>query len=154
MLSIVLSGGGLLCLTTSEVTPAVYSSRSQVTFRCFVPCATTDVALTREFPYVLVLLLLLSPTLWSLLALALWLLWAEARLLRFCCRVVVAPRLPSVARWITTSWIGRVSNCSMLLRGVHIVIHLSPLSCLMHGSWVVDEDLISCPGLETRDIMV
>ena len=78
MLSIILSSGGLCCLATSEVTLAIYSSRSRPTFRRFVPCATTDVALTRESPDVLVLLLVLGPVLHGLLALVLLLLWAEA----------------------------------------------------------------------------
>ena len=55
----------------------VYSSRSRPTLRRFVPCSSTDVALTREFPDVLVLLLLLGPVLRWLLALALLLWWTE-----------------------------------------------------------------------------
>ena len=105
MLSMVLSGGGLRCLTTSEVTSAVLL-RPGLTLRRLVPWSSADVALSREFPYVLVLLVLLGPTLLWLLAVALRLLWAEARLLRLCYRVTVAPWLLSVARWITASWVG------------------------------------------------
>ena len=89
----------------SEVTSASLL-RLGLTLRCFVPCTTTDVALTREFPDVLVLLVLLGPTLSWILALTLLIWWAEARLLRLCDRVAVAPRLPSVARWTTTAWVG------------------------------------------------
>ena len=97
MLSMVLSGGGLHCLTTSEVTSAILL-RPGLTLRRLVPWSSADVALSREFPYVLVLLALLGPILGWLLTVALRLLWAEARLLRFRYRVAVAPWLPSVAR--------------------------------------------------------
>ena len=102
MLSVVLSGGGLHCLATSEVTSAILLWPG-FTLRCLVPWSSADVALSREFPYVLVLLVLLGSTLGWLLAVALRLLWAEARLLRLCYMVAVAPRLPPVARWITTT---------------------------------------------------
>ena len=131
MLSVVLSRGWLRCCAASEV----YSAGllwPRLTLRCLVPWSSTDVALSREFPYVLVLLVLLGPTLWWLLAVALQLLGAEARLLRLCYRVAVAPRQPSVARWITASWVGRASSCSALLGESCIVVPLSPLSCLMH----------------------
>ena len=64
-------------LSLSEVTSAGLL-RPGPTLQRFLPCTTTDVALSREFLYVLVLLLLLRPTLWWLLALALLLWWAEA----------------------------------------------------------------------------
>ena len=100
----VLSVGGLRKLSTSEVTSAVLLW-PRLTLRRLVPRSSADVALSREFPYVLVLLVLLGPILCWLLAVALRLLWAEARLLRLCYMVAVAPRLPSVARWITTAWV-------------------------------------------------
>ena len=153
MLSMVLSGGGLHCLAMSEVTSAILL-RPSLTCRCLVPWSSADVALSREFPYILVLLVLLGPTLWWLLAIALRLLWAEARLLRLCYRVAVAPRLPSVARWITTSWVRQASSCRALLGEVRIVIPLSPLCCLVHRSWVMYEHLISCGGLQTGDVPV
>ena len=153
MLSIVLSDGGLHCLAMSEVTSAGLL-RPRLTLRRLVACLSADIALSREFSYILVLLLLLRPILWWLLALALWLLWAEARLLRLCARVVVAPRLLSVARWITTTWIGRASSCSTLLGEEHFIVPLSPLCCLVHGSWVLYVHPISCRGLQTRDVPV
>ena len=104
MLSIVLSGGGLCCLATSEVTSAILL-RPSLTLRRLVSWSSADIALSREFPDVLVLLMLLWSTLGWLLAVALWLLWAEARLLRLSYMVAVAPRLPPVARWITASWV-------------------------------------------------
>ena len=149
----VLSAGGLHCLATSEVTSAVLLWPG-LTLRCLVPWSSADVALSREFPYVLVLLVLLGPTLSWLLALTLLLWWAEARLLRLGDRFAVAPRLPSVARWITASWVRRASSCKALLGEVRIVIPLSPLSCLMHGRWVMDEYPVSCHGLETGDVPV
>ena len=76
-----------------------------LTLRCLVPWSSADVALSREFPYILVLLVLLGSTLGWLLALVLLVLWAEARLLRLCYRVAVAPRLPYIARWIAAAWI-------------------------------------------------
>ena len=102
----VLSGGGLRGLATSEVTSAVLLQPG-LTLRCLVPWSSADVALSREFPYVLVLLVLLGPILSWLLALTLLFWGVEARPLRLHDRVVVAPRLPSVARWITASWVGR-----------------------------------------------
>ena len=42
-----------------------------------MPSVSADVVLTREFPYILVLLLLLGPALYLLLALVLLLLWVE-----------------------------------------------------------------------------
>ena len=105
MLSIVLSVGGLRCLATSEVTSAILL-RPSLTLRCLVPWSSANVALSREFPYILVLLVLLGSTLGWLLAVALRLLWAEARLLRLRYMVAVAPRLPPVARWITASSVG------------------------------------------------
>ena len=98
----VLSGGGLRCLATSEVTSAVLLWPS-LTLQCLVSWSSTYVALSREFPYILALLVLLGSTLGWLLAVALRLLWAEARLLRLRYMVAVAPRLPPVARWITAS---------------------------------------------------
>ena len=103
MLSIVLSVGGLRCLATSEVTSAVLL-RPSLTLRCLMPWSSADIALSREFPDVLVLLMLLWSTVGWLLALTLQLLRAEARLLRLCYMVAVAPWLPPVARWITASW--------------------------------------------------
>ena len=70
------------------------------------PGLPADIALSREFPAVLVLLMLLWSTLGWLLAVALRLLRAEARLLRLCYMVAVAPWLPPVARWITASRVG------------------------------------------------
>ena len=93
----VLSGGGLHCLATSEVTSAVLLWPG-LTLRCLVPWSSANVALSREFPYILVLLVLLGSTLGWLLALALLVLGAEARLLRLRYRVAAVPRLPSVAR--------------------------------------------------------
>ena len=89
-----------------------------------------------------------------LLAVVLRLLWAEARLLRLCYRVAVAPWLPFVARWITASWVRRISSRCMLLGVVHIIVPLSPLSCLVHGRRVVDEYPVSCHWLETGDVLV
>ena len=103
MLSIVLSVGGLRCLATSEVTSAVLL-RPRLALRRLMPWSSANVALSREFPDVLVLLMLLWSTLGWLLAIALRLLWSEARLLRLCYIVAVAPWLPLVARWITASW--------------------------------------------------
>ena len=140
-------------MATSEVTSAVLL-RPGLTLRCLVPWSSTDVALSREFPYVLVLLVLLGPILGWLLAVALRLLWAEARLLRLCYLVAVAPWLPPVARWITASWVRRTSSCRALLGEVRIIVPLSPLSCLMHGHWVVDEYPVSCHGLEIGDVPV
>ena len=97
MLSMVLSVGRLHCLATNEVTSTVLL-RPGLTLRCLVPWSSTDVALSREFSYILVLLVLLGSTLGWLLALALLVLGAEAQLLRLCARVAVAPWLPSVAR--------------------------------------------------------
>ena len=88
----------------SEVTSAILLWPG-LTLQRLVAWSSTDVALSREFTYFLVLLVLLVPTMLWLLAVALRLLWAEARLLRLCYRVAVAPRLPSVARWITAAWI-------------------------------------------------
>ena len=103
MLSMVPSVGGLHCLTTSEVTSAILLQPG-LTLRRLVPWSSADVALSREFPYILVLLVLLGSTLGWLLVLALLVLWwAIARLLRLHARVAVAPRLPSVARWITAA---------------------------------------------------
>ena len=149
----VLSGGGLRCLATSEVTSAILL-RPSLTLRCLMPWSSADVALSREFPYVLVLLVLLGPTLLWLLALALLVLWAEARLLRLRCRIAVAPRLPSVARWITAAWIRQASSCRALLGEVCIVVPLSPFSCLVHGSWVMNKDPVACSGLQTCDVMI
>ena len=104
MLSVVLSRGWLRCCAVSEVTSAGLL-RPRLTLRRLVPWSSADVALSREFPYILVLLVLLGPTLGWLLVLALLVLWAEARLLRLCTRVAVAPRLPPVARWINTTWV-------------------------------------------------
>ena len=103
MLSVVLSEGGLRCLATSEVTSAVLL-RPRLALRCLMPWSSANVALSREFPDVLVLLMLLWSTLGWLLAIALRLLWSEARLLRLRYIVAVAPWLPLVARWITASW--------------------------------------------------
>ena len=149
----VLSVGGLLCLATSEVTSAVLL-RPRLTLQCLVSWSSADVALPRDFPYILVLLVLLGSNLGWLLALVLLVLWAEARLLRLCCRIAVAPRLPSVARWITAAWIRRASSCRALLGEVRIVVPLSPLCCLMHRSWVMYEHPISCGGLQTGDVPV
>ena len=91
-------------LSTSQVTSAILL-RLSLTLRCLVPWSSADAALSREFPYILVLLVLLGSILGWLLALALLVLGAEARLLRLHARVAVAPRLPSVARWITATWI-------------------------------------------------
>ena len=65
--------------------------------------SSTYVALSREFQYILVLLVLLESILGRLLAVALWLLRSEARLLRLRYIVAVAPWLPPDARWITAS---------------------------------------------------
>ena len=69
MLSIVLSGGGLHCLAMSEVTSAILLWPS-LTLQCLVPWSSADIALSREFPDVVGLLLLLGSTLGWLLALA------------------------------------------------------------------------------------
>ena len=103
MLSIVLSVGGLRCLATSEVTSAVLL-RPGLALRCLVSWSSTNVALSREFSDILVLLMLLWSSLGRLLAVALRLLRSEARLLRLRYIVAVAPWLPLVARWITASW--------------------------------------------------
>ena len=68
--------------------------------------SSANIALSREFPNVLVLLMLLWSILGRLLAVALWLLRSEARLLRLRYIVAVAPWLPPVARWITASSVG------------------------------------------------
>ena len=88
----------------SEVTSAILL-RSRLTLRRLMPWSSADIALSREFSDVLVLLMLLWSTLGWLLALALLVLRAEARLLRLCTRVAVAPWLPPVAKWITTTWV-------------------------------------------------
>ena len=119
-----------------------------------MPWSSTYVALSREFPYILVLLVLLGSILGQLLAVALRLLWAEARLLRLCYMVAVAPWLPPVARWITASWVRRTSSRRTLLGEVRIIVPLSPLSCLVHGRWVVNEYPVSCRWLETGDVPV
>ena len=116
--------------------------------------SSANVALSREFPDILVLLMLLWSILGRLLAVALRLLWSEARLLRLRYMVAVAPRLPPVARWITASWVGRASSCCALLGEVRVIIPLSPLSCLVHGRWVVNEYPVSCRWLETGDVPV
>ena len=116
--------------------------------------SSADIALSREFPDVLVLLMLLWSALNWLLAVALRLLWAEARLLRLCYMAAVAPWLPPVARWITASWVSRISSRCTLLGEVRIIVPLCPLSCLMHGCWVVDEYPVSCRWLETGDVPV
>ena len=135
MLFVVLSEGGLRCLATSEVTSAVLL-RPSLTLRHLVPWSSADIALSREFPDFLGLLLLLGSTLGWLLAVALRLLWAEARLLRLCYMVAVAPQLPPVAWWITTSWVRRASSCRTLLGEVRVIVPLSPFCCLVHRSWV------------------
>ena len=102
MLSVVLSEGGLRCIAPSEVTSAVLL-RPSLTLRRLMSWSSANIALSREFLDVLVLLMLLWPTLGWLLAVSLWLLRAEARLLRLRYMVAVAPWLPPVARWITAS---------------------------------------------------
>ena len=73
MLSMVLSDGGLRCLAMSEVTSAVLL-RHRLALRRLMPWSSANVALSREFPYVLVLLVLLWPTLGQLaLSLLPWL---------------------------------------------------------------------------------
>ena len=59
MLSVVLSKSGLRCVASSEVTSAVLLWLG-LALRCLVPWSSADVALSREFPYVLVLLVLLG----------------------------------------------------------------------------------------------
>ena len=103
MLSIVLSVGGLHYLATSEVTSAVLL-RPRLALRRLMPWSSANVALSREFPDILVLLMLLWSILGRLLAVALRLLRSEARLLRLRYIAAVAPWLPLVARWITASW--------------------------------------------------
>ena len=105
MLSVVLSEGGLRCVATSEVTSAVLL-RPGLTLRRLMSWLSADIALSREFPNVLVLLMLWWSILGWLLAVALRLLRSEARLLRLHYIVAVAPWLPPVARWITASSIG------------------------------------------------
>ena len=90
MLSVVLSEGGLRCIATSEVTSAVLL-RPRLALRRLMPWSSANIALSREFPDILVLLMLLWSTLGWLLAIALRLLWSEARLLRLCYIVAVAP---------------------------------------------------------------
>ena len=102
MLSVVLSEGGLRCIATSEVTSAILL-RPRLALRRLMPWSSANIALSRKFPNVLVLLMLLWSILRRLLAVALRLLRAEARLLRLCYMVAVAPRLPPVARWISAS---------------------------------------------------
>ena len=116
--------------------------------------SSANVALSREFPDVLVLLMLLWSTLGWLLAVSLQLLRAEARLLRLCYIVAVTPWLPPVARWITASWVRRTSSRRTLFGEVRIVIPLSPLSCLVHRHWVVDEYPVLCRWLEAGDVPV
>ena len=89
----------------SEVTSAILL-RPGLTLRRLMSWSSADIALSREFSDVLVLLMLLWSILGRLLAVALWLLWAEARLLRLRYMVAVAPWLPPVARWITASRVG------------------------------------------------
>ena len=98
----------------SEVTSAVLL-RLSLTLRCLMLWSSTDIALSREFPDILVLLMLLWSILGRLLAVALRLLRSEARLLRLRYIVAVAPWLPPVARWISASRVGRVSSCRTLL---------------------------------------
>ena len=86
----------------SEVTSAILL-RPGLTLRRLMSWSSADIALSREFSDVLVLLMLLWSTLGWLLAVALRLLWSEARLLRLSYMVAVAPWLPPVARWITAS---------------------------------------------------
>ena len=105
MLSVILSEGGLRCIATSEVTSAVLL-RPRLALRCLMPWSSANVALSREFPDILVLLMLLWSILGRLLVVALRLLRAEARLLRLRYMVAVAPRLPPVARWITAASVG------------------------------------------------
>ena len=105
MLSVVLSEGGLRCLAASEITSAVLL-RPRLALRRLMPWSSANVALSREFPDILVLLMLLWSILGRLLAIALWLRGVEARLLRLHYMVAVAPRLPPVARWITASSVG------------------------------------------------
>ena len=105
MLSVVLSKGGLRCLAASEITSAVLL-RPRLTLRRLMPWSSANIALSREFPNVLVLLVLLWSILGRLLAVALRLLRSEARLLRLRYIVAVAPWLPPVARWITASSVG------------------------------------------------
>ena len=89
-------------LSTSEVTSAVLLWPG-LTLRRLMSWSSANIALSREFPYVLVLLMLLWSVLRRLLAVALRLLRAEARLLRLRYIVAVAPWLPPVARWISAS---------------------------------------------------
>ena len=105
MPSVVLSEGGLRCIATSEITSAILLWPG-LTLRCLVSWSSTNIALSREFPDVLVLLMLLWSILGWLLAVALRLLRSEARLLRLRYIVAVAPWLPPVARWITASSVG------------------------------------------------
>ena len=98
----------------SEVTSAVLLWPSLI-LRRLMPWSSADIALSREFPDILVLLMLLWSTLGWLLAVALRLLWVEARLLRLRYIVAVAPWLPPVARWISASRVGRASSCRTLL---------------------------------------
>ena len=88
----------------SEVTSAILLQPG-LTLRRLMPWSSTDIALSREFPDILVLLMLLWSILGWLLAVALRLLRSEARLLRLHYIVVVAPRLPPVARWIVITWV-------------------------------------------------
>ena len=137
----------------SEVTSAALLW-PRLALRCLMPWSSANVALSREFSSILVLLRLLWSILGRLLAVALRLLRAEARLLRLCYIVAVAPWMPPVARWITAFWVRRTSSRCMLLGEVHIIIPLSPLSCLVHGCRVVDEYPVLCRGLETGDVPV
>ena len=88
-----------------EITSAILL-RPSLTLRRLVSSSSADIAFSREFPDVLVLLMLLWSSLGWLLALALLVLGAEARLLRLRYMVAVAPRLLPVARWISASWVG------------------------------------------------
>ena len=73
MLSVVLSESGLRCVASSEVTSAVLL-RLGLALRCLVSWSSANVALSREFLYVLDLLVLLWPTLgWLALLLLPWL---------------------------------------------------------------------------------
>ena len=58
MLSVVLSEGGLRCLAVSEITSAVLL-RPRLALRRLMPWSSANIALSREFPKVLVLLMLL-----------------------------------------------------------------------------------------------
>ena len=118
-----------------------------------MPWSSANVALSREFPDVLVLLVLLWSTLGWLLAVALRLLWAEARLLR-----LLHLRLPHGCRLLPGGLpppgldeLAAVVRCLEKYVLSYLSAHLAAW-CI--GRWVMDEHPVSCRWLETGDVPV